>query len=363
MVIKTAAKVEHIVQSELKTNLIGLCPEPEGLIKFQPRICLQKLKELTYRSILSADLFDTEMLRELAKVAAYLQLKKISADKVLNDKIMATAFFEASTRTRLSFESAMLRLGGKTLSVAEAALTGEAKGEKLLDIGQMFNSYADIVVIRHTQQKAIQELSEYLRIPIINGGNGSDEHPTQALADWYALLKWKPDLMLGAASEEQLHLGIVGTPGSMRTVKSFLILALLFRHNISQITIVSEMADPLGVEVQSFCDSSPIPIDIKNDLQEVVGELDVIYMNSIAFLGDGYRTLGSRFKLDKESRLKKGAVVLHPLARKDELDVSLDHTRHNLYFNQADGAVFIRQALLLIVFGRLEQVLPDHLIE
>lgn len=363
MVIKPAAQVEHIVQSKPKMNLLGLCPDPADLIDWYPAIRLAKLKTLAYKSILSSDLFDAEMLCELCKVAAYLQLKRIFPGEVLRDKILATAFFEASTRTRLSFESAMLHLGGKTLSVAEAASTGVAKGEKLLDIGQMFNSYADAVVVRHTEQKAIQELSQYLRIPLINGGNGSDEHPTQALTDWYALLKWKPSLAFGTLTEDRLHLGIVGTPGNMRTVKSFLILALLFKQNIEQITIVSEMADPLGVEVQSFCDSSPVPIHISNDLQEVVSDLDVIYMNSIAFLGDGYRTLGSRFKLDKDSKLKKNAVILHPLARKDELDVGLDHTPHNLYFNQADGAVFIRQALLLSIFDRLEPVLSDMLIE
>lgn len=363
MVIKPAAQVEHIVQSKPQMNLIGLCPDPANLIDQSPGIHLAKLKTMAYKSILSSDLFDAEMLFELCKVAAYLQLKKISPGDVLKDKILATAFFEPSTRTRLSFESAMLHLGGKTLSVAEAASTGVAKGEKLLDIGQMFNSYADAVVVRHTEQKAIQELSEYLRIPMINGGNGSDEHPTQALADWYALLKWKPNLAFGTLSDNRLHLGIVGTPGNMRTVKSFLILALLFKQNIEQITIVSDMADPLGVEVQSFCDSSPVPIHICSDLQAVISDLDVIYMNSIAFLGDGYRALGLRFKLNKDSMLKKDAVILHPLARKDELDVSLDHTLHNLYFNQADGAVFIRQALLLSVFGRLEHVLSDTLIK
>ena len=362
MVTKPAAKVEHIIPNKPKMNLIGLCPDPEDLINQQPRICLQKLKPLAYKSILSSDLFDAEMLYEVSKVAAYLQLKRITPVNVLSDKILATAFFEPSTRTRLSFESSMLHLGGKTLSVAEAASTGVAKGEKLLDIGQMFNSYADVVVIRHTQQKAIQELSEYLRIPMINGGNGSDEHPTQALADWYTLLKWKPTLAIDTPSQSQLHLGIVGTPGNMRTVKSFLIMALLFKKDIERITIVSEMADPLGVEVQSFCDSSPIPIYISNDLQTVVSDLDVIYMNSIAFLGDGYRMLGSRFKLNKDTKFKRDAVILHPLARKDELDVSLDHTPHNLYFNQADGAVFIRQALLLSIFDRLEQIFPDTLI-
>lgn len=361
--IQPAAKVEHVAEPKDQINVLGLCPDPNELIQTSPKIDLSVLKRLAYTSVLSADSFDKALLCELSKVAAHLQLKNFSPANVLEDKIIATAFFEPSTRTRLSFESAMLHLGGKTMSVAEAATTSIAKGESLLDIGQMFNSYADIVVVRHTEQEAIQELSEYLRIPLINGGNGSDEHPTQALADWYALLKWRPLLAYSNLDDDdRIHLGIVGTPGNMRTVKSFLILALLFQNNIEKITIISEMADPLGEEVNEFCEASPVPIEFSIDLEECVSELDIIYMNTIAFLGDGYRTLGSRFSVDEKSELKKDAVIMHPLARGSELDTSLDDTPHNLYFNQADGAVHMRQALLLAIFDRLETVLPTELV-
>ncbi len=146
----------------------------------------------------------------------------------------------------------------------------------------------------------------------------------------------------------------------MRTVKSFLIMALLMHENISDITIISEMADPLGPEIKDFCDKSPISFKFSNDLQGCLGDLDIIYMNSIAFLGDGYRHLSSNFVLSSKSPLKKDAVVLHPLARGPELDIDLDDTPHNLYFNQADGAVFVRQALLLTMLGRVETVLQGE---
>ncbi|MCB1198689.1 MAG: aspartate carbamoyltransferase, partial [Deltaproteobacteria bacterium] len=203
-----------------------------------------------------------------------------------------------------------------------------------------------------------------MRIPLINGSNGSDEHPTQALADWYALLKWKPEIAYTSLPEsEKIHLGIIGTPSNMRSVKSFLILSLLFKENIKKITIVSELADPFGEDVQDFCDASPVPIEVINDLQEVISSLDVIYMNMIAFLGDGYRDIGSNFHLSTASRIKKNAVIMHPLARKKELDMSLDDTDHNLYFNQADGAVFIRQALLLAIFDRVDKIIPRDFIQ
>ena len=142
----------------------------------------------------------------------------------------------------------------------------------------------------------------------------------------------------------------------MRAVKSFLGLALMFTDAVSRITLVSEMADPVGLELSGSIEDSPIPIDITNDVQDVIGQLDVIYMNSIAFLGDSYRNLGSRYKLSPRSNLKSDAVVLHPLARNDELSEDLDNSDHNLYFAQAAGAVFIRQALLTCVLDRLDRI-------
>lgn len=359
----SASKVEHEADPERKDGIIGNRPSPAKLLAASPRLRADVLDRLHHSSVLSATLFDKDLLLELSKLAAYLQLGQFPAGHALEDKIMAAAFFEPSTRTRLSFESAMLRVGGKTISVADAKTTGVAKGESMRDIGQMFNSYADVVVVRHTEQRAIQELTEYIKIPLINGGNGSDEHPTQALADWYALLKWCPEIAFSAMPEKfRLNVGIIGTPGNMRTVKSFLTLALLFPENINHITIFSEMADPLGDEIRELTNASPIGIDFSQNLKQSLEYLDVIYMNAIAFIGEGYRHFGSAFALDGSSRLKPDTVILHPLARGPELSVDLDETQHNLYFNQADGAVWIRQALLLSIFGRVRDVVPGTLL-
>lgn len=358
-----AAQVTHVADPDRDRDRIGNCPDPGRVLGTEPRLRLDVLGRLRSSSILSASLFDRDLLTELAKLAAHLQMRRFSAAEALGDRIMATAFFEPSTRTRLSFESAMLSVGGKTISVADARTTGVAKGESLRDIGQMFNSYADLVVVRHTEQSAIAELTEYLRIPLINGGNGSDEHPTQALADWYALLKWRPGIAFDTASDgSAITIGIIGTPGNMRTVKSFLTLALLFHERIARITIFSEMADPLGEDLRDICETSPIGIDFSRDLPGRLDDLDVIYMNAIAFLGDGYRHYSEDFQLGADSGLKDDTVILHPLARGDELAIELDDTPHNLYFNQADGAVWVRQALLLAIFDRIRGTVPDDLL-
>ncbi|SHJ42792.1 aspartate carbamoyltransferase catalytic subunit [Reichenbachiella agariperforans] len=338
----------------------GLNPDPEKLLQEDP-INIEVLKRLTGQSILSVNQFDKELVLEICKFAALLESTEIAKSHPLDGKIIVTAFFEASTRTRLSFESAVLRLDGKIISISDGKSTGQAKGESLLDIGEMFNAYGDCVVMRHTETSAIEEIMPNLRVPLINAGNGSGEHPTQSLADWFAILKWKPQLKGVLKPEEKIHLGILGTPGSMRAVNSFLRMSLLFKDDIKQISIISEMADPLGEELNVKAEASGIKIHITNDINEVVEDLDVIYMNSIAFLGDSYKSLDSRFKLDENTKLKEDAVVLHPLARLDELDPILDDTHHNLYFTQAHGAVFIRQALFISVLNRFNKLPKDKI--
>lgn len=331
-------------------------PEPGNLFESNP-IDLNVLGELRGQNILNAGQFTFEQVTELCKFAAVLEKMEIWPYHPLDGKIVVTAFFEASTRTRTSFESAILRLDGKVISIADGSTTGQAKGESLADIGEMFNAYADCVVMRHTKTEAPEEILQNLRIPLINAGNGSGEHPTQALADWFALLKWKPALASPpVVGSVKMNLGILGTPGSMRAVKSFLLMALLFQDHIGKVTVISEMADPLGEEVIQDLTSANIDYEVSNDVREHLPELDIIYMNSIAFLGDSYKNMDSRFKLNSESPIKKSAVILHPLARLDELDTSLDKTPHNLYFSQAHGAVFIRQALLMAVLDRLKAV-------
>ena len=333
-------------------------PEPSDLFVNNP-VDLNVLQGLEGKSILGAGQFTFEEVAELCKLAAILEKIEIWPFHPLDGKIVVTAFFEASTRTRSSFESAAYRLDGKVISIADGKTTGQAKGESLSDIGEMFNAYADLVIMRHTDTNAPEEIRKNLRIPLINAGNGSGEHPTQALADWFALLKWRPTLASPyIEGQPLLNFGILGTPGSMRAVKSFLLMSLLFKDHIGKVTVISEMADPFGEEVTAQLTAANIDYEVSNDVREHLPGLDVIYMNSIAFLGDSYKNMDSRFKLNSDSPIKESAVILHPLARLDELDTSLDKTPHNLYFSQAHGAVFIRQALLMSVLGRLK-TLPN----
>jgi aspartate carbamoyltransferase catalytic subunit len=299
--------------------------------------------------VISARQFDRSQIVQLARLAARYETQPQVINRPLTGKILISAFYEPSTRTRLSFESAWHRLGGDVMSITDPLSTGLAKGESLQDIGEMLNHYGDVVVLRDSDEQSVYEMLESLRIPIVNAGNGADEHPTQALADLYALLKWRPGLAFEGSEKTAARIGIVGVPGRMRTVRSLLILFSRFSDNLGEISIVTDEAEPFEPEQREELEKAGLRFSIHDDLSEVLPTLDVVYINAIAWKKDDYESLGSHFRLDASSPFKPGAIVLHPLARGEELDRSLDATPRNWYFAQARGAVFIRMALLSAV--------------
>jgi len=308
---------------------------------------LTPLLSLAQRPVVSARQFNREQLTQLARLAARYETQPQLITRPLTGKILVSAFYEPSTRTRLSFESAWHRLGGDIMSITDPASTGIAKGESLYDVGEMLNHYGDLVVLRDSDANAVYEMLESLRIPIINGGNGSDEHPTQAMADIYTLLKWRPTLCTSDIDPTQrIHIGIIGVPGRMRTVRSLLSLLSLFANAIKEVLIISDEKQPFSKGQREELEKAGMNLRVATNLKKELPKLDVVYINTIAWLGDDYEELGSRYRLDKSSPLKEDAIILHPLARGQELQRELDDTPHNWYFAQARGAVFMRMALL-----------------
>jgi aspartate carbamoyltransferase catalytic subunit len=307
---------------------------------------LAPLLDISNRPLISARQLDRAQLVQLCRLAARYETQPQVINRPLTGKILVSAFYEPSTRTRLSFESAWYRLGGDVMSITDPLSTGLAKGESLFDIGEMLNHYGDVVVLRDSDENSIYEMLEALRIPIVNGGNGLDEHPTQAIADLYALLKWRPGLMDEGPMVEPARIGIVGVPGRMRTIRSLLILLSRFAHGLGPIVILTDEEAPFDAGQREELEEAGLHFEVSNDLDAVLPSLDVVYINSIAWKGDDYESLGTRFQLNSASPFKPGAIVLHPLARAEELDRSLDTTPHNWYFAQARGAVFVRMALL-----------------
>jgi aspartate carbamoyltransferase catalytic subunit len=306
---------------------------------------LAPLLDLASRPVITARQFERDQIAQLCRLAARYETQPQRIIRPLTGKILVSAFYEPSTRTRLSFESAWHRLGGDVMSITDPLSTGIAKGESLQDIGEMLNHYGDLVVLRDSDERAVYEMLETLRIPIVNGGNGLDEHPTQALADVYALLKWRPEIA-SSGLVAPARIGIIGVPGRMRTVRSLLILLTRFAASIEEVVIVTDEEEPFSEGQQKELDEGGLRLSVSNRLDATLPQLDVVYINSIAWKGGDYEEMGANFRLGADSPLKPGAIVLHPLARGEELDTSLDETPHNWYFAQARGAVFIRMALL-----------------
>ncbi len=320
----------------------------------KPRNLLQSIEEdltplldLTQRPVVSATQFTRQQLIQLSRLAARYETQPQIISRPLTGKILISAFYEPSTRTRLSFESAWHRLGGDIMSITDPASTGIAKGESLYDVGEMLNHYGDLVVLRDSNDNAVYEMLEALKIPIINGGNGTDEHPTQAMADIYALLKWRPSLcMPDIDNKQKIQIGIIGVPGRMRTIRSLLTFLGLFSKSITKVVIITDEKEPFSKGQREELEEAGLKFKIASNLDKELPKLDVVYINSIAWVGDDYEQLGMDFCLNKKSPLKKDAIILHPLARGKELSTDLDNTSHNWYFAQARGAVFMRMALL-----------------
>ena len=341
--------------------------EPDTYGNAHPKELLRQITEdvdyllpLANQHIISADQFKKETLLQLFRLAAKYEANPSRFSTPLQGKILISAFYEPSTRTRLSFESAWHRLGGDIMSITDRATTGIAKGESLADVAEMFNNYGDCVVLRDTQEKSPYEMMDCLRIPIINAGNGIDEHPTQALADIYTIFKWRPSLVKRRGSEaNQLKVGIVGVPDKMRTVRSLLKMMIKFPDIFNDITLIHEGSnhDIFGPQLTEQIQQACITVSETQDLNSIVSELDIVYINAIAWIKDGYQSYGTSFRLNCETQLKNSAIVLHPLARGDELSTDLDDTQHNWYFAQARGAVFLRMALLTCLVQRTERVM------
>jgi len=343
MVKKVHPKLEEPVEAENWTDGIE---QPLALIE-QITEKPAHTAELANHSIVSARQLDREQVIQLCRLAAKFETQQSFGQFPLTGKILISAFYEPSTRTRLSFESVWHRLGGDIISITDPSTTGIAKGESLKDVAEMMNHYGDVVVLRDSNEQAIYEMLEVLRIPIINAGNGTDEHPTQALADMYAIFKWQPKLMLDVVPDKaKVTIGIIGNPGRMRTVRSLLLFLARFSQAFHEVVVICNSHESFSEGQREELENVGLNLRVSSDLNSELPNFDIVYINAIAWVGDSFEEHGIEYKLSKASPLKKNAIILHPLARGEELDTDLDGTNHNWYFAQARGAVFARMALM-----------------
>jgi aspartate carbamoyltransferase len=267
--------------------------------------------------------------------------------RLLDGKILATLFYEPSTRTRLSFESAMLRMGGGVISVAEAKTSSSAvKGETLFDTGKMIEGYAHIAVIRHPEKGSAAELAHGADIPVINGGDGTGEHPTQALLDLYTVMREKGTL-------DGLHVALVGDLKNGRTVHSFS--QALARWDV-RLTFVAPDALKMPAGVMKKLQAN-IEVQETSDLTSALRKADVAYITRIQkerFADTAeYEKLKGAYVVNRKliETAKPGITILHPLPRVNEIATDVDDMPNAAYFRQAKNGVYLRMALLTMLLG------------
>lgn len=266
----------------------------------------------------------------------------------LRGKVAATLFFEPSTRTRLSFETAINRLGGKVIGFSDAKMTSTAKGESLKDTIQMVSGYADLIIMRHHLEGAALYASEVSDIPIINAGDGANQHPSQTMLDLYSIRKTQGTL-------RDLHVTMVGDLKYGRTVHSLIDGMAHFNPSFS---FVAPPQLALPREYVEHCKDLAISCDYHNELTpDVIAKSDIVYMTRLQrerFLDEeDYEAVKNSFVLDLAllEGAKKCMKVLHPLPRVNEIATEVDDTPHAYYFRQAVNGMFVRQALICRALG------------
>ncbi len=305
------------------------------------------LATLFQQDIIHGAQFDRDTLDALIELSTYLReaLEENTSLKELDGQILATLFFEPSTRTRLSFETAMLRLGGAVVGFASADATSTAKGETLVDTIRTVDQYADGIVMRHPRIGAAHEAAQVADHPVINGGDGSGQHPTQALLDLYTIHQERGQV-------DGTTILLVGDLKHGRTIHAGV---ELYKHYDVRLLLVSPQELALPVEIVSSLRQNGVAFEQTEDLKATLPDADVVYMTRVQkerFKDPAvYESLKDRYILTREliDQLNPDVTVLHPLPRVNEIAQDVDALSNAAYFRQVRNGVYTRMALLQVV--------------
>ena len=300
------------------------------------------------RHLMSPLDFTTEELDQLFDLAAEIEANPEKYAHVCDGRILATAFYEPSTRTRLSFEAAMLRLGGKVIGFSDAGSSSAAKGESVSDTIKVISQYADICAMRHPKEGAAFVAASKSEIPVINAGDGGHQHPTQTLADLMTIRSMHGKL-------NGFTIGLCGDLKFGRTVHS-LINALVRYENISFV-FISPPELKVPDYITDMLKEKNIPYSEVIKLEDVIADLDMLYMTRVQkerfFNEEDYVRLKDFYILTKEkmNMASKNMLVLHPLPRVNEISVEVDDDPRACYFKQVKYGMYVRMALIMTLLG------------
>lgn len=308
------------------------------------------------RDILSTEQFSREDILHVCEVAKSFEpvAQKREMSDIMKGCVMASLFYEPSTRTRLSFETAMKRLGGMVVTAASEDTSSLSKGETFYDTGKMVSAYADVVAMRHPKKGSVDELARGCSVPVINAGDGPGQHPTQALLDIYTILKER-------GTVDGLTVCLAGDLKYGRTVHSLL---MLLRHFKVKLIFASPVELRMPDEYKQFLHEKNVDFKEVDNLEEGIRGSDVLYMTRVQqerFEDRAeYERLKLAFVLDYSMLERCGGVtgsgaitIMHPLPRVGEISMDVDDLPGAAYFRQAANGVPIRMALLALVMGRV----------
>ncbi|MDF2503428.1 MULTISPECIES: aspartate carbamoyltransferase [Clostridium] len=301
------------------------------------------------RSLIDPMDFTTEELEEIFSLADDIIENPKNYLNKANGKILATLFYEPSTRTRFSFEAAMLRLGGQVVGFSEPNSSSVSKGETVADTIRVVSCYADIVAMRHSKEGAPKIASMYSEIPVINAGDGGHQHPTQTLTDLLTIRKMKGNL-------SNSTIGICGDLKFGRTVHS--LIKALSRYKNNKLVLISprELKIPEYIKKEILEKNNIEYIEAKK-LEDVIDKLDILYMTRVQrerfFNEEDYIRLKDSYILNKEKldNAKKNMIILHPLPRVNEISYEVDEDERACYFMQAKFGMYVRMALIAKLLG------------
>lgn len=297
------------------------------------------------RSLVSIDDLSTEEINRILGLAG--EFEKNPVQELLPGKVIATLFFEPSTRTRLSFESAVCKLGGKVIGFTDSSSSSVTKGETLYDTIRMVNNYADLIVMRHPIEGSARYASEISTVPVINAGDGANQHPTQTLLDLYSILKTQGSL-------DHLNICMVGDLKYGRTVHS-LLMAMSRWNTTFNFVAPEELKMP--EEYKMYLNNMGLKYNETADLSEVIDKADIVYMTRVQKerFSDPmeYEKVKNAYVLRNAmlASTKPGMKILHPLPRVNEINMDVDNSTNAYYFSQALNGVFTRQAIICTLLG------------
>lgn len=297
------------------------------------------------KSLVSIDDISRDEILHILELAA--DFEKNPAQRLLEGKVVASLFFEPSTRTRLSFESAINRLGGRVIGFSDTTATSVSKGETLHDTIKVISNYCDMIVMRHPVEGAARYASEVASVPVINAGDGANQHPTQTLLDLYSIAKTQ-------GSIDGVNIEMVGDLKYGRTVHSLL---QALSHFKATFTFVSPIELQMPVEYKLFLYEKGIPYYETSDIMERIDSCDIIYMTRVQRerFSDSmqYERVKNAYILKNEMLIntKDTMKILHPLPRVGEIDMSVDDNPKAYYFEQTANGVYARMATMSYLLG------------